>query len=160
MVDPETRHGHHTAARGFDGYKGHVAIDPDSEIVTATEVTAGNVADGAVAPMLLEEELATTAVPSPEATPPPQAGPAPLEAYGDCSYGTGENLELVEAAGREANFKVQPVVNRDGKFSKSEFQIDLENQVVTCPNGKQAPIRRHGDGSGEADFGARCASCA
>src|SRR5664279_5464354 len=23
-VDPETRHGHKTAARGFDGYKGHI----------------------------------------------------------------------------------------------------------------------------------------
>ena len=28
-VDPDARHGHKTAARGFDGYKGHVAIDPD-----------------------------------------------------------------------------------------------------------------------------------
>ena len=36
-VDPETRHGHKTAARGFDGYKGHVGIDPDSEIITATD---------------------------------------------------------------------------------------------------------------------------
>jgi len=29
-VDPEARHGHKTAARGFDGYKGHVAVDPES----------------------------------------------------------------------------------------------------------------------------------
>lgn len=48
-VDPEARHGHKTSARGFDGYKGHIAIDPDSEIITATAVTAGNVADGRVA---------------------------------------------------------------------------------------------------------------
>jgi len=39
-VDPEARHGHKTQSRNFDGYKGHVAIDPDSEIITATEVTA------------------------------------------------------------------------------------------------------------------------
>jgi ATPase subunit of ABC transporter with duplicated ATPase domains len=32
-VDPEARHGHKTAARGFDGCKGHLAIDPDSEVV-------------------------------------------------------------------------------------------------------------------------------
>lgn len=38
IVDPEARHGHKTAARGFDGYKGHIAIDPDSEIITATTV--------------------------------------------------------------------------------------------------------------------------
>jgi len=29
-VDPQSRHGHKTAARGFDGYKGHLGIDPDS----------------------------------------------------------------------------------------------------------------------------------
>ena len=39
-VDPDTRHGHKTAARGFDGYKAHVGIDPDTEIITATTVTA------------------------------------------------------------------------------------------------------------------------
>src|SRR5690606_31239341 len=41
-VDPEARHGHKTSARGFDGYKGHASIDPDSEIIVATTVTAGN----------------------------------------------------------------------------------------------------------------------
>src|SRR5574341_2323180 len=30
-VDVEARHGHKTAARGFDGYKGHIALDPRSE---------------------------------------------------------------------------------------------------------------------------------
>ena len=46
-VDPEARHGHKTAARGFDGYKGHIGIDPDSEIITATAVGAGNAGDAA-----------------------------------------------------------------------------------------------------------------
>jgi hypothetical protein len=40
-VDPDARHGRKTSARGFDGYKGHVGIDPDSEIITATTVTGG-----------------------------------------------------------------------------------------------------------------------
>src|SRR6266508_1495208 len=30
-VDPDARHGHKSSARGFDGYKGHASIDPDSE---------------------------------------------------------------------------------------------------------------------------------
>jgi hypothetical protein len=41
-VDPQARHGHKTAAHAFDGYKAHIAIDPDSEVITATTVTAGN----------------------------------------------------------------------------------------------------------------------
>src|SRR5271165_4429719 len=56
-VDPEARHGHKTASRGFDGYKGHIAIDPDSEIITATEVTAGNVGDAVPAEVLLSDVL-------------------------------------------------------------------------------------------------------
>ena len=34
-VDPQARHGRKSTAHGFDGYKGHVGIDPDSEIITA-----------------------------------------------------------------------------------------------------------------------------
>ena len=52
-VDPQARHGHKTSARGFDGYKGHIAIDPDSEIITATEATPGNSGDAEVAESLL-----------------------------------------------------------------------------------------------------------
>jgi hypothetical protein len=58
-VDPEARHGHKTAARGFDGYKGHIAIDPDSEIITSTAVTAANASDGSVAKELLADVIAT-----------------------------------------------------------------------------------------------------
>ena len=59
-VDPDTRHGHKTAARGFDGYKGHVGIDPDTEIITATTVTAGNAGDASVAEDLITDLLDTT----------------------------------------------------------------------------------------------------
>ena len=56
-VDPEARHGHKTKARSFDGYKGHVAVDPDSEIITATVVTPGNAGDASVAEDLISELL-------------------------------------------------------------------------------------------------------
>jgi len=56
-VDPQARHGHKTSASGFDGYKGHVAVCPDSEIITETAVSAGNVGDGAVGGELLAADL-------------------------------------------------------------------------------------------------------
>jgi hypothetical protein len=56
-VDPEARHGHKTSARGFDGYKGHIAVDPDAEVITGMTVTAGNVGDAAVATELLDDCL-------------------------------------------------------------------------------------------------------
>lgn len=39
-VDPQARHGHKTNSRSFAGYRGHIAIDPDAEIITATEAEA------------------------------------------------------------------------------------------------------------------------
>lgn len=58
-VDPEARHGHKTSARGFDGYKGHLAVDPDSEIITATTATPGNTGDAEAASDLLAEDFPT-----------------------------------------------------------------------------------------------------
>jgi hypothetical protein len=70
-VDPEARHGHKTAARGFDGYKGHIAIDPDSEIITSTAVTAANASDGSVAAELLTD-VVPVAAPGSQKTKPSQ----------------------------------------------------------------------------------------
>jgi hypothetical protein len=63
-VDPEARHGRKTQAHAFDGYKGHIAADPDSEIITATTVTAGNKGDAAPAAGLVED-LVDEPVPGP-----------------------------------------------------------------------------------------------
>ena len=67
-VDPEARHGHKTSARGFDGYKGHLAVDPDSEIITSTAVTAANVSDGSAAKELLAEVITDAAAATIETT--------------------------------------------------------------------------------------------
>jgi hypothetical protein len=52
---PQARHGHKSNARGFDGYKGHVAIDPDSEVICAADVGAANAGDAAMAQALLAD---------------------------------------------------------------------------------------------------------
>lgn len=201
-VDPEARHGHKTAARGFDGYKGHIAIDPDSEIITATTVTAGNAADGSVAEALVADLL--TAAPTsasngdvgdalvvPVAAEPdigeikmaavapddvlvskvlaaaPATAPsggdatAPVEIYGDSSYGTAQFVETIEGAGAEANVKVQPPSAPEGKFAKDAFDVDLTNNTVRCPAGALVVIRpsTHSDGLRIASFGVQCNSC-
>ena len=48
-VDPEMRHGHKSSAGRWDGYKKHVSVESQSELITAVEVSAANVNDGAVA---------------------------------------------------------------------------------------------------------------
>ena len=59
-VDTDTRHGRKTTARRFDGYKGRIAVDPDSEIIVDTAVTAANAADSEAAPGLISDLLAET----------------------------------------------------------------------------------------------------
>ncbi|TKC88629.1 transposase [Polyangium fumosum] len=165
-VDPYARHGHKTQARGFDGYKGHIALDPDSELITSSTVTPGNAADGSVAKELLKEALETEAQKqdeqqtkegSPEAN--DSLAPEPVEVYGDSSYGTGEVLEHLENAGAVAHVKVQAPASPDGRFTKDAFHIDLASDTVTCPAGQLVQIRRRKDGSGIASFGARCGKC-
>ena len=177
-VDPDARHGHKTSARGFDGYKGHIAEDPDSEIITNTTVTAGNVADGAVAEELLADILPTTTNNnSPDATDTGDAGGAGTGTggdddddddddggvpvvYGDCAYGTGELQQVLEDAGVESKCRTQKPVGRKNRFSKAKFKIDLDADTVRCPNKVTVTIRRSKDGTtGTAAFGENCAEC-
>jgi hypothetical protein len=129
-VDPDARHGHKTSARGFDGYKGHASVDPDSELVLATAATAGNVGDAAVAPGLLAEltgqvgtdRLAPTA--AAKASGGGSAAPRPT-VYGDSAYGTGPLLASLHAARIDPRVKVQAPVAPRGHFTKDQFHIDL-----------------------------------
>lgn len=152
-VDRDARHGHKTKARGFDGYKGHISIDPDSEVIVASHVTAGNVGDGEASAPLLKEALEQVAEP----------GKPPVdEVYGDASYGTTDIVEQLENADVQANVKVQePVPPKKGFFSKSDFQVDLDQQTVRCPRGILIQIRPSNAKrfTGVAEFAEHCAAC-
>ena len=43
--DPEMRHGHKSSNRRFDGHKGSIVVDTDSQLITAVEVLPGNAPD-------------------------------------------------------------------------------------------------------------------
>jgi len=143
-VDPDARHGHKSSHHGFDGYKGHVALDPDHELVTATAVTPGNAGDAQVATELLGDVLAsdTTAT-----------------VYGDSAYGTGPVLAALAGAGAVSRVKVQPAHGVPGHFSKGSFAIDLVAMTVTCPAGRVARLTRGGRSALHARFRAACRRC-
>lgn len=154
-VDPEARHGHKTAARGFDGYKGHAAVDPDSEIITQTAVTPGNAGDASVAEELLSDVLD-------ESTHEGDSSEDERETvvYGDTAYGTGELLSRLEQEGIESRCKAAMPSGRNGLFSKSEFQVDLEAQTVSCPAGNTVPLAWGKQGKrGVGRFGDLCTAC-
>ena len=179
-VDPQARHGHKTAAHGYDGYKGHIGIDPDSEVITATTVTAGNTGDAASASDLLARDLPAQDVADGDdrltyqgGTEPDQGiepaansqsesaatTEAPLAVYGDAAYGAGALLEKLEQAGADILTKVQPPVAPGGRFAKDRFVIDLGAGTVTCPAHVTVTIRAAKAGGGTAAFGTACAGC-
>ena len=155
-VDPDARHGRKTQAHGFDGYKGHLALDPDAELVTATAVSAGNTGDAGAAGELLAADLAGPDEP-PASGGPTIAAPS-LTVYGDAAYGTGELLATLDGAGAENRCKVQPRGAPGGRYPKRDFIVELVARTVTCPAGRIAPLRPHGR-EAKASFGSACVAC-
>jgi hypothetical protein len=163
-VDPEARHGRKTSAHGFDGYKGHLAIDPDTEIITATKVSAGNTGDAATAGELLADDLKSTAASEVDGDADDDAGAEavePLAVYGDAAYGAGELLAEFAEADVTVMCKVQSPNAPGGRFTKDCFDIDVQAGTVTCPAGVTVEFgkRGHQRHAATARFGGACGGC-
>ena len=147
-VDPQARHGHKTAAHGVDGYKAHFAVDPDSEVICAAEVSPATSGDAVVAPRLLGD------LPQGHGEPAAQA-----VVYGDSAYGTGAHLAWLEQQRLTPMVKTQVPTAPGGRFAKDQFRIDLQAGTVTCPARVTVAIRPARRGGGRARFGRACSVC-
>jgi hypothetical protein len=121
--DPEMCHGRKSARRRFDGHKAAIAVDPESRLITAVDVLAGNAPDYERALELVEQAEANADV-------------EVKETVGDCAYGDSNTRQTFAKAGRKL---VAKVASRRGQaqFPKEDFQIDLESMSCTCPAGQQ-----------------------
>jgi hypothetical protein len=175
-VDVEARHGHKSRARTFDGYKSHLSVDPDEELITNVAITAANTADREVIDELLDEPItgaqaadtesvadnadnAEDAEDAEDAGSDSQngSGSEGFEVYGDSAYAGGATLDEQTRRGHDMRAKVPPVRNANG-YSKDQFGIDLASGTVTCPADHTVSIRaglRHR----VARFGVLCQSC-
>lgn len=197
-VDTQARHGHKSRNRSFDGYKAHLSVDPDDELIDEVAVTPANTPDrDAVGDLIGEhttvaptgaidtetagsaagthvgaddEDVAVTTAPDTvtgeDATgrdttedEPHEGGENRLNVFGDSAYADADTLDELEEQGHTPFAKVPPTRNRDGLFSKDQFDIDLDKQEVTCPAGNTAPVLAHSTGGGTASFGDLCTSC-
>jgi len=121
-VDPEMRHGRKSSSTRFDGYKGHVAVEPTTGLITNVEVRPGNEYDGEAAEELVSEQAERYAL-------------TPKAVIGDHAFTDAERRHAfaqqgIEVVGRVGN------PSRSGRFPKSAFQIDLTGGTVTCPAGR------------------------
>ena len=144
VADPEARHAHKTVSRKQDGFKAHVAIEPDTGLVTGCELTkaAGpQAADGAVGIQLLERDDSVH---------------EPVEVLGDSAYGTGEVLHQLHQAGHVPLVKPWPTKPTvPGGFGLDDFTVNEPAGTVTCPNGVVRPITP----KRSVTFGAACRGC-
>lgn len=119
--DPEMRHGRKSSAKRFDGHKAAIAVDAESQLITAVDVLPGNAADASPTLALTEESEHNT-------------GLEVEETVGDCAFGDGNTRQEFVDAGRKLVAKVADH-GRKGQFHKSQFHIDLEAMTCTCPAG-------------------------
>jgi IS5 family transposase len=140
-VDPEARHMHKSPSEYRDGYKAHVAVEPETGIITGCDLTPANAGDGPAGVALLAGE------------------PSGLEVLGDSAYGSGPVRAELAAAAHSAVIKPWPLGRNprlgDDQFHRDDFTVDHQAGTVTCPQGQTVPI----SAKGHATFGTRCRQC-
>jgi hypothetical protein len=181
-VDPQARHTRKSRSTLRDGYRAHVAAEPDTGLITDCEMTMAtgeDNTDAAVGVTMVHRDRFTTGTgtgtaeppttterPAPTATDPHTTGPAEteaspdspdgLEVYGDSAYGSGE----ARAAYRDGHHDtiIKPIPLRpavpDG-FTLDDFTIDDTTGTVTCPAGHTRTMAA----SRTVAFGRTCDTC-
>ena len=159
-VDPDARHTRKSREARRDGYRAHLAADPQTGIITDEKLTRaaghrelrpggggavpgrrGRAAGGAIG-----GRARVTALPPGR----------DLSWYGDSAYGTGDLRGAICDAGHQAVIKPKPLpAPVQGGFTVDDFTVEEEQGTVTCPAGHTVPLSR----TRIATFGVLCRNC-
>jgi len=146
VVDPEARHAHKTVHRRQDGFKAHLAVEPETGIITTSELTkaaGADAADGATGIRLLDADATLT-------------DEQQVEVLGDSAYGTGEALKAITDAKHTPMVKPWPTKPTvPGGFDIDDFTVDESAGTATCPAGLTRKITK----TRNVVFGIACRSC-
>ncbi|WP_285681349.1 transposase, partial [Kitasatospora phosalacinea] len=120
-VDPDARHVHKTRSHYQDGYKAHLAVEPETGLFTAVALTPGSGSEHHEANVALDLLAAED---------------EPIDAFGDTAYSTGPTHQELRQAGHRLFLKPAPLKTAVvGGFSLDDFAIDTAGSTVTCPAG-------------------------
>jgi IS5 family transposase len=157
-VDPDARHTRKSPEARRDGYRAHVAADPETGIITDEKLTRAAGTENSD-PAVAEEFLAAGAGQEDSGPDGPGAGgrgEEPLAWYGDSAYGTGDLRGAISGAGHRAVIKPKPLqAPVEGGFTVDDFTVDEQTGTVTCPAGHTVALSR----TRAATFGVRCRDC-
>jgi hypothetical protein len=181
-VDREARHTRKSKSKRRDGFRGHVAAEPGTGLITDCEMTMAAGEGSTDAENGVKMAARDRFHPSPPAGPVPGAerenaaaggsddaqpqagagaearqGPdARLEVYGDSAYGSGQARADYRDAGHDTIIKpgpLRPAV--PGGLTIDDFTVDEEQGTVTCPAGQVRQMSK----TRTVTFGAACAAC-
>ena len=109
--------------QSWAGYKGHMVIEEDSEIITAIETTPANTDDGSQLKPLLKPARRNADI-------------IPQELCGDKGYDRGANLEYLESKDIKGYISLSGKMNIQGKdlFTVDDFTYDENKETF--------PVRR------------------
>ncbi len=174
-ADPDARHTRKSPEARRDGYRAHLAADPETGIITDEKLTRASGtenSDPAVAEEFLAAEAGQGEAGPAVAEQPPAAGEdddsgagqhgddgtegEPLAWYGDSAYGTGDLRGAIGDAGHAAVIKPKPLqAPVAGGFTVDDFTVDEQAGTVTCPAGNTVTLSR----TRIATFGVACRDC-
>jgi Transposase domain (DUF772)/Transposase DDE domain len=154
VTDPDARHTRKSGEARRDGYRAHVAADPDTGIITDEKLAKASGqenSDPAVA-----EEFVTAEAAGPAGSQGRGVEEDALAWYGDSAYGTGDLRDAIGKAGHQAVIKPGPLQSAvPGGFTVDDFTVDERAGVVTCPAGVTRPVTP----GRNVIFGAACGAC-
>lgn len=129
-VDPDARAGR-KETRHWIGYKGHMIVEGDSEIITAVETSPANIDDGSQLVRLIDQQKEAFDL-------------RPMEISGDKAYDSGANLEQLGMRNITGYISLSKKVNVPcpDLFTVDDFRYDAEHDTLTCPAGQTAPWHR------------------
>jgi transposase len=111
-------------------YKAHLGVDGGRQrVITAVEVTPGEVADEYLLDRLLKEHIGIT-------------HRQVEEVVADTKYGTHANYVRLEAAGIRATIPPHSAMRERGAYRTDQFVYDLATDRYRCPTGQY--LRRQG----------------
>ena len=140
-VDTEARHGHKSRNRRFDGYKAHLSVDPDSELIDEVVATPANAPDRDAVDDLLGGPPTARTSPRSSATPPTRTRP-PAPTW--------------RRQGFERHRQVPAGAQHHRRGSPRTASPSTSTQAPsTCPAGQTAAIRPRRGGGGKAQLQAR-----
>ncbi|MEO8174788.1 MAG: IS1182 family transposase [Sediminibacterium sp.] len=126
VVDPDARVAHKSPGNIKRGYKDHIIVDEDSEIILVSTQTPFNVGDG----KKLKELLKKTEN---------QVGLKPKELSADKAYGETENRAYLKDNNIISNIAFYKESKRESHyFTTKDFIFSDDFKRVTCPNGNSS----------------------